>query len=65
MPTFKASRPAHYPYSFKAFLDLPRRLLSPPKAGVGTVRSFKITPIYDIALNDVLGQCTLTVSMTS
>ncbi|KAF8604626.1 hypothetical protein BDV93DRAFT_555483 [Ceratobasidium sp. AG-I] len=49
-------RPAHYPYSFKALLDVPRRLFNPPRAKVkvGRVRSMSLTPLFEVKLSDVL-----------
>ena len=51
-------RPAHYPYSFKALLDVPRRLFHPPpaKVKVGRVRSMSLTPLFEVKLSDVLGE---------
>lgn len=50
--------PAHYPYSFKALLDVPRRLFHPPpaKVKVGRVRSMSLTPLFEVKLADVLGE---------
>ncbi|KAH8114338.1 hypothetical protein DFH11DRAFT_207534 [Phellopilus nigrolimitatus] len=39
--------------SLQGFLSLPRRLCAPPHA-VGKVRSFGLTPIFDVTLDDVL-----------
>ncbi|KAI5119203.1 hypothetical protein M0805_004458 [Coniferiporia weirii] len=39
--------------SLRGFLTLPRRLCAPPHA-VGKVRSFGLTPIFDVTLEDVL-----------
>ncbi|KAG8937907.1 hypothetical protein FRC00_010622 [Tulasnella sp. 408] len=47
-------RPPKYSYDFSHLTSFPRRLLFPPNSGVGRVRSFKVTPVYDITLNDVL-----------
>ncbi|KIO27126.1 hypothetical protein M407DRAFT_243462 [Tulasnella calospora MUT 4182] len=47
-------RPPKYSYDFSHLKSFPRRLLFPPHSGVGRVRSFKLTPVYDITLNDVL-----------
>ncbi|QRV75266.1 transmembrane protein [Ceratobasidium sp. AG-Ba] len=51
-----ASRPEHYPYSFKSLLDVPRRLFHPPPSQVkiGRVRSFLLTPLFEVKLTDVL-----------
>ncbi|KAG8930627.1 hypothetical protein FRC02_003954 [Tulasnella sp. 418] len=46
--------PPIFHYTLKGVFQLPRRLIDPPKAGVGTVRSFKITPLYDVVLSEVL-----------
>ncbi|EJC97919.1 uncharacterized protein FOMMEDRAFT_114694 [Fomitiporia mediterranea MF3/22] len=40
-------------FTLRGFLSLPRRLCSPP-AAVGKVRSFGLTPIFDVKLEDVL-----------
>ncbi|KAG8904398.1 hypothetical protein FRB99_001820 [Tulasnella sp. 403] len=54
-PALQPARPLKYPYNFKFIKDFPKRLFFPPKPqGVGNVRSFKITPIYEISLTDVL-----------
>lgn len=52
------SRPPHYPYSFKALLDVPRRIFHPPpaKVKVGRVRSMSLTPLFEVKLSDVLGE---------
>ncbi|KAG8934193.1 hypothetical protein FRC01_004526 [Tulasnella sp. 417] len=50
----RAVRPPKYAYDFSHLKSFPQRLLFPPHSGVGRVRSFKITPVYDITLNDVL-----------
>ncbi|CAE6492257.1 unnamed protein product [Rhizoctonia solani] len=50
------SRPPHYPYSFKAFRDIPRRLFYPPRSEIkiGRVRSISLTPLFEVKLADVL-----------
>ncbi|CAE6478006.1 hypothetical protein ACGC1H_002718 [Rhizoctonia solani] len=50
------SRPPHYPYSFKAFKDVPRRLFCPPRSEIkiGRVRSMSLTPLFEVKLADVL-----------
>lgn len=48
-------RPPKYSYDFSHLKSFPHRLLFPPHSGVGRVRSFKITPVYEISLDDVLG----------
>ncbi|KAG8709803.1 hypothetical protein FRC11_005199 [Ceratobasidium sp. 423] len=50
------SRPPHYPYSFKAFKDIPRRLFYPPRSEIkiGRVRSISLTPLFEVKLADVL-----------
>ncbi|KAB5595741.1 hypothetical protein CTheo_754 [Ceratobasidium theobromae] len=54
MATF--SRPPHYPYSFKALKDVPRRIFNPPRAEIkiGRVRSMSLTPLFEVKLADVL-----------
>ncbi|CAE7191528.1 unnamed protein product [Rhizoctonia solani] len=49
-------RPAHYPYSFKALKDVPRRLFYPPRSEIkiGRVRSMSLTPLFEVKLADVL-----------
>ncbi|CAE6463292.1 unnamed protein product [Rhizoctonia solani] len=50
------SRPPHYPYSFKALKDVPRRLFYPPRSEIkiGRVRSMSLTPLFQVKLADVL-----------
>ncbi|CAE6415018.1 unnamed protein product [Rhizoctonia solani] len=50
------SRPPHYPYSFKALKDVPRRLFHPPRSEIkiGRVRSMSLTPLFQVKLADVL-----------
>ncbi|CAE6530492.1 unnamed protein product [Rhizoctonia solani] len=50
------SRPPHYPYSFKAFKDIPHRLFHPPRSEIkiGRVRSISLTPLFEVKLADVL-----------
>ncbi|CAE6375439.1 unnamed protein product [Rhizoctonia solani] len=50
------SRPPHYPYSFKALKDVPRRLFHPPRSEIkiGRVRSMSLTPLFQVKLSDVL-----------
>ncbi|KAH7341582.1 hypothetical protein B0J17DRAFT_714745 [Rhizoctonia solani] len=50
------TRPPHYPYSFKAFKDIPRRLFHPPRSEIkiGRVRSISLTPLFEVKLADVL-----------
>ncbi|KAG8999662.1 hypothetical protein FRB94_006004 [Tulasnella sp. JGI-2019a] len=51
---YRPPRPSKWGYDFRNIADFPHRLLFPPDAGVGTVRSIKITPKYDVSLYDVL-----------
>lgn len=57
-PFPKNNRPSHFPYSLKNLQELPRRLLRPPKPTgsqrVGRVRSFRLTPVCSVRLEDVL-----------
>ncbi|QRW18135.1 hypothetical protein RhiXN_03059 [Rhizoctonia solani] len=50
------TRPPHYPYSFKALKDVPRRLFNPPRSQIkiGRVRSMSLTPLFEVKLADVL-----------
>lgn len=50
---FVQTQPRLSRFTLKGFLALPRRLCSPP-AAVGKVRSFGLTPIFDVQLDDVL-----------
>lgn len=61
------ARPEHYPYSFKALLDVPRRLFHPPPAQVkiGRVRSMSLTPLFEVKLRDVLGTYIANTHFTS
>ena len=51
-------RPPHFPYRLRELKEVPRRLLRSPKPSasqrVGRVRSFRLTPVYSIRLEDVL-----------
>ncbi|KAG8983507.1 hypothetical protein FRB90_005940 [Tulasnella sp. 427] len=47
-------RPPKYSYDFRHLTQFPRRLIFPPESGVGRVRSFKITPVFEVTLDDVL-----------
>lgn len=53
---YRPPRPANWFYDLRDLAKFPRRLLFPPDAGVGNVRSMKITPRYEVSLNDVLGE---------
>ncbi|KAJ1307738.1 hypothetical protein OPQ81_001825 [Rhizoctonia solani] len=50
------TRPSHYPYSFRALKDVPRRLFYPPRSEIkiGRVRSMSLTPLFEVKLMDVL-----------
>ncbi len=61
MPSLQPTRPPTFPYDLRKIKDFPRRLLCPPDAGVGTVRSFKVVPRYQVNLHDVLGASRLNV----
>lgn len=50
---FIQTQPRISHFSLRGLLSLPRRLCSPP-AAVGKVRSFGLTPIFDVRLEDVL-----------
>ncbi|EJD44072.1 hypothetical protein AURDEDRAFT_185128 [Auricularia subglabra TFB-10046 SS5] len=52
LPTY--SRPSRFHYRLRTLKQFPARLLCPCDAGVGTVRSFRIIPKYDVKLDDVL-----------
>jgi hypothetical protein len=41
-------------WSFTAFKDVPRRLLRPPTPTIGSVRSFRLTPCFQVSLEDVI-----------
>ncbi|KAF8753245.1 hypothetical protein RHS01_07069 [Rhizoctonia solani] len=55
-PMASFTRPSHYPYSFKALKDIPRRLFNPPRSQIkiGRVRSMSLTPLFEVKLADVL-----------
>ncbi|KZV81331.1 hypothetical protein EXIGLDRAFT_779856 [Exidia glandulosa HHB12029] len=48
------TRPSKFTYRLGQLKHFPKRLVCPCDAGVGTVRSFKITPKFDVKLDDVL-----------
>ncbi|KDQ21189.1 hypothetical protein BOTBODRAFT_168516 [Botryobasidium botryosum FD-172 SS1] len=48
-----STRPPSFKHSVFLLLDLPRRLCNPPPA-VGKVRSCRLTPIFQVSLEDVL-----------
>lgn len=41
-------------YTFKALSHVPRRLFCPPTPTVGAVRSFRLTPCFQVTLDDVI-----------
>lgn len=41
-------------YTFKALTHVPRRLFRPPTPTVGAVRSFRLTPCFQVTLEDVI-----------
>ena len=43
-----------YHYSFKALSHVPYRLFRPPTPTVGAVRSFRLTPCFQVTLEDVI-----------
>ena len=57
-PLSNNERPSHFPYRLTELKKLPRRLFKPPKRSqnqrVGRVRSFRLTPVYSVRLEDVL-----------
>lgn len=48
------TRPSKFTYRLRQLKRFPKRLLCPCDAGVGTVRSLRITPKFDVRLEDVL-----------
>jgi len=52
MSSIASSERTHY--SFKALKDVPRRLFRPPTPTVGYVRSFRLTPCFQVTLEDVI-----------
>lgn len=57
-PSAADARPKRAPHSFPVWklINVPKRILVPPKATgmVGSVRSFKATPLADVKLADVI-----------
>jgi hypothetical protein len=52
MTSIASSELSHY--SLSALKHAPRRLLSPPTPTIGSVRSFRLTPYFQVSLEDVL-----------
>jgi len=50
--TAASSERSHY--SFKALQHVPRRLFCPPTPTIGTVRSFRLTPCFQVSVEDVI-----------
>ncbi|KAG8870019.1 hypothetical protein FRB98_001940, partial [Tulasnella sp. 332] len=51
---YRPPRPSYWGYDLRDLKNFPHRLLFPPNAGVGTVRSLKLTPRYEVSIHDVL-----------
>lgn len=41
-------------YSLKALKNVPRRLFRPPTPTIGCVRSFRLTPCFQVTVEDVI-----------
>ena len=54
LPLHHANQPKRFHYRFSQLLNVPKRVFFPVDAGVGTTRSFKITPKFDLKLEDML-----------